>query len=471
MRTVLKLGYGIGQAADGAKQAAFNTFLLFYYNQVLGLPATLAGLAALIALAVDAITDPMMGQISDNFQSKWGRRHPFMFASAIPFAIAMYALFAPPETLTGLNLFTWMVFWAVAVRLMLTVFFVPHLALGAELTDDYHERTSIIGYRVFFTYTAILSLSIFALSVFFKATDSYANGMLNPDAYPKLGLLCGVVGAIAMLITTFSTRSTIATLRKIEPNKNQTHAIFAFLKIFKALELKSFRVLFSANLLFNIMAGVIQALLIYVASYIYGFDSKYFALLTLALVISVILAPSLAKKLSVRFGKKQTLSIVILLGSVIAFAPLILYLLSGLDYLDQNQKLGFVFLCNGFANAFFIAYVIMIDSMLTDTIDENELVTGQREEGLFFAARAFCTKASYGIGAFVAGLSLDIIKFPKQAEPGTVPLEALTKLAILAGPVCMLLFMATIIISRHYPLSQERHQTIIKKIYERNLLA
>ena len=468
MRTALKLGYGIGQAADGAKQAAFSTFLLFYYNQVLGLPATLAGLAALIALAVDAITDPMMGQISDNFQSKWGRRHPFMFASALPFAIAMYALFAPPSSITGIQLFAWMVFWAIAVRLMLTVFFVPHLALGAELTEDYHERTAIISYRVFFTYTAILSLSVISLVVFFKATDNFANGMLNPAGYPKLGLLCGIVGAIAMLITTFSTRSTIPNLRKVEPVKNQRHAIFAFLKIFKALELKSFRVLFSANLLFNIMAGVIQALLIYVASYVYGFNSKYFALLTLALIISVILAPGLAKKLSIKYGKKQTLAISIILGSAIAFAPLILYLLIGLDYLVQSQKLAFVFLCNGFANAFFIAYVIMIDSMLTDTIDENELVTGQREEGLFFAARAFCTKASYGIGAFVAGISLDIINFPKQAELGAVPVEAITKLAILAGPVCMLLFMATVIISRNYPLTQKRHQEIIVSLSKQN---
>jgi len=399
MRTALKLGYGIGQAADGAKQAAFNTFILFYYNQVLGLPATLAGLAALIALAVDAITDPMMGQISDNFQSKWGRRHPFMFASAIPFAIAI---------IQGLQLFAWMVCWAIAVRLLLTLFFVPHLALGAELSSDYHERTSIIGYRVFFTYSAILSLSIIALVVFFKPTDTFENGMLNPTGYPKLGLLCGVVGAIAMLISAFSTRSTISSLRKIVPVKNQKHALFAFLKIFKALELKSFKVLFSANLLFNIMAGVIQALLIYVASYIYGFDSKYFALLTLALAISILLAPSLAKVLSIKYGKKQTLAISVLLGSAIAFSPLLIYLFVGLEFLNIKQKLLFV--------------------------------------------------------SFIAGLSLDIIKFPKQAEPSTVPMEAITKLAILAGPVCMLLFMATVLISNAYPLNQKRYQEIVTKL-------
>ncbi|NNC97221.1 MAG: MFS transporter [Gammaproteobacteria bacterium] len=467
MRVGIKLGYGIGQAADGAKQAAFNTFLLFYYNQVLGLPATLAGLAALIALAVDAITDPMMGQISDRFRSKWGRRHPFMFAGALPFAIAMYALFTPVSGLSTYALFAWMVFWAVTLRLMLTVFFVPHLALGAELSDDYHERTSLIGYRVFFTYTAILSLSIIVLMTFLKNTEAYPNGMLNPDGYPMLGLLCGVVGGLAMLLSAFTTRSTIPLLKQPAATSDKRNPLFAVIDVFKALKLDSFRVIFSANLLFNIMAGVIQALLIYVATYVYGFDSKYFAFLTLALVISVICAPWIAQLVSKRIGKKNTLAVSIFLGASIAFAPLIVYLLFGLDFMNLDQKLIFVFVCNGFGNAFFIAYVIMIDSMITDTIDENELLTGRREEGLFFAARAFCTKASYGLGAFFAGLSLDIIKFPKQADPRDVDPGTITDLAILAGPVCLLMFLATILISNRYGLTQQRHQEIVTQIAAR----
>jgi len=90
MRVSAKIGYGIGQLSDGAKQAAFNTFLFFYYNQVLGLSGSLAGTAALLALVADAITDPMIGQISDRFRSRWGRRHPFMLAGALPFGMAMY---------------------------------------------------------------------------------------------------------------------------------------------------------------------------------------------------------------------------------------------------------------------------------------------------------------------------------------------------------------------------------------------
>ena len=156
----MRLSYGVGQLSDGVKQSAFSTFLFFYYNQVLGLSGTLAGSAALLALMVDALTDPMVGQLSDRFHSRWGRRHPFMLAGAVPFGIAIFFLFSPPGDLGQMGLFAWMLGGAITVRLMLTLFFVPHLSLGAELATDYYGRTSLIGYRVFFTYAGILVTSV-----------------------------------------------------------------------------------------------------------------------------------------------------------------------------------------------------------------------------------------------------------------------------------------------------------------------
>jgi GPH family glycoside/pentoside/hexuronide:cation symporter len=187
LNLLTKLSYGIGQLSDGVKQAAFGTFLFFYYNQVLGLSGSLAGAAALLALLVDAITDPMVGQLSDRFRSRWGRRHPFMLAGALPFGLAMVALFSPPEGLDQSQLFAWMLIGAITVRLMLTLFFVPHLSLGAELVRDYHGRTSLIGYRVFFTYAGVLLTSVIGFTVFFPPTEAFTNGMLNRDSYPNFG--------------------------------------------------------------------------------------------------------------------------------------------------------------------------------------------------------------------------------------------------------------------------------------------
>ena len=103
-----KLSYGIGQMSQGVKDTIFQSFLVFYFSQVMGLSAALAGVAALTALVVDAITDPLMGDISDNWHSKLGRRHPFMIAAVIPYPLALYMLFSPPAGFDQQQLFFWL---------------------------------------------------------------------------------------------------------------------------------------------------------------------------------------------------------------------------------------------------------------------------------------------------------------------------------------------------------------------------
>ena len=146
MKTALKLGYGLGQTSSGVKNATFTIFLFFYYNQVLGVSGSMVGMASLLALIVDAVTDPMVGQLSDRFKSRWGRRHPFMLLGALPFGLTIYLLFSPPAGLSEQGLFAWMLGFAIVVRVLLTFFYVPHLSLGAEMVRDYHERTVLIGY-------------------------------------------------------------------------------------------------------------------------------------------------------------------------------------------------------------------------------------------------------------------------------------------------------------------------------------
>ena len=92
----LKMAHGSGAAAFGIKNNGFDYFLLFFYGTVVGLEPGLVGLAILIALVLDAISDPLVGYWSDNFRSRWGRRHPFMYASALPVALSYFLLWNPP---------------------------------------------------------------------------------------------------------------------------------------------------------------------------------------------------------------------------------------------------------------------------------------------------------------------------------------------------------------------------------------
>ena len=173
----IKLFYGLGRASIGIKDGLFQLFLFFYFSQVLGLDPELAGLSSLIALVFDAISDPLMGIISDKWQSKkWGRRHPFMFAAALPLGFFMWLLFSPPEGLSQTGLFLWLTTMAVLVRTSITVFYVPYISLGAELSTDYKERTTISAIRLLFSAVFSFIVMIVGYVFYFVPTEEYTNG-------------------------------------------------------------------------------------------------------------------------------------------------------------------------------------------------------------------------------------------------------------------------------------------------------
>ena len=155
-----KLWYTLGQLGEGIKNESFSYFLLFYYTNVLDLSGTLAGFAYLISMLVDAVADPMMGVLTDRTRSRWGRRHPWIFASALPLAVSLYLVFAPPAGLTQWQLFAWMLGWTLVNRFALTMFHVPYLALGAELTRDWHERTVLVSLRHSFGQLALFAPAV-----------------------------------------------------------------------------------------------------------------------------------------------------------------------------------------------------------------------------------------------------------------------------------------------------------------------
>ena len=193
----MKLSFGVGQAAEGLFGAAYGTFLIFYYNQVLGMPGSLAGLAVGIALVVDAFTDPMAGSLSDHWKSRYGRRHPFMYASILPLAASFYFLFNPLVT-SQLGLFVWLVVFSNATRTSMSLYHVPHIALGAEMSEDYDERSKLVGYRMFFANVGVLFAFAVGFLYFFTPTAEFENGQLNAAVYPYFAALLAVLMAVTI---------------------------------------------------------------------------------------------------------------------------------------------------------------------------------------------------------------------------------------------------------------------------------
>ena len=155
---------------------------MLFYNQVLGVSPALCGTAFLIASIVDAVSDPMIGALSDSVRTRWGRRHPFMFLAALPLGISFYCLYQPPA-LPETGLFLWFTAFFVLLRVAKTFYTVPHAALGAELTDDYDERTSIFAWNWVVMNIGSIVLTAFVLMVIFPTTDEYDNGLLIGPLY------------------------------------------------------------------------------------------------------------------------------------------------------------------------------------------------------------------------------------------------------------------------------------------------
>ena len=455
-----KTAYGVGQMSQGVKDTAFQSFVVFYFSQVLGMPAIMAGFAALIALLFDAITDPLMGDISDNWHSKWGRRHPFMIAAVIPFPISLYMLFSPPVGLDPDGLFLWLLGWSIVVRILLTMFNVPHNALGAELSQDYQERTKIVSYRTFLGYVGGIILSVVALNSFFKASETFPNGMLNVDGYSSLGALAGIIAFMAMTLCILGTKHTIPYLPKAPDNQKKVDLSRSFKAFAQAIKLGPFRIIFTVQIMTMIAGGAGATFMLYLGSYFFELSTAEISLLTLTIVVGLVPASIIAPVLSKRIDKMPSLVTCLLVATAFSFSPIYLRLLGVLPENGSPLIMPILFATYVVGYSFFIAAGIVIGSMLADIADLHASNTGKRQEGLFFAANSFAQKATFGIGTLFAGIGLDLIAFPKQVDVSMVSEQTIFNLGLIAGPLPFAIYLIAAYIATKYDLNKTRHAEI-----------
>lgn len=219
----------------------------------------------MIATTIDAFTDPMMGSISDHWKSRWGRRHPFMYASALPLAGSFYLLFNPWVTGDG-PLFIWLLVFTVLTRLSMTLYHVPHLALGAELTKDFDERTSIAAFRMIFGASGWLIVAGLGFGYFFAASDQFSNGQLNPAAYPPFALLISVGIFVSIIVTCVGTQSLVPSLPKASGNGQRGFKEIAR-ETLGAFDNRSFRALVASFILISVPVGMNVALSLYLNTF------------------------------------------------------------------------------------------------------------------------------------------------------------------------------------------------------------
>ncbi len=465
-----RLVYGFGSVAEGIKNTAFSVFLLFYFSQVLGLPGTLAGGAIFLALCVDAVTDPLIGSISDNFVSRIGRRHPFMYAAAIPMPLCFYWLFNPPAGLGHWGLFAWMAGFAIGVRFSMTLFSIPTAALIAELTNDYDERTTLVSIRSLFGWMGGLGISQLAYLVFFVPSENFADGLLDPSAYGGFAAACAVLIFIAIIVCSVGTHHTIPRL-KTQPNPTPFSWAQFVSDVSQVLHNHSYVNLMIASFFIFVAAGFNDVMGLYVNTYFWEFTTQQLAMLVWALFLAPLLAVSLTPAITRRFDKKRTMITLAAIAIAVGPLPVIGRLVGVMPENGAPMLLPLIVAHATVIITLVVAIGIVYASMIADTVDENELLNGRRQEGVFMAAIAFVIKATSGVGGFIAGIALDVIAFPTQAAPGAVPPETLFGLGLVVGPGSTLLIVVSLFFMARYRLTRERHTEILEELETRRQLA
>jgi len=408
------LGYGAGNFAFSMLGLVVAVNLQFFYTDYVGLSAGLVSWALLFARLFDAFVDPLMGYVSDRTSTALGRRRPWMIGAALPLGIAFWLLFAPPEVGDAAAsqgaLLAYLVALYTLTFLLWTVGAIPYYSLGAELTDDYHERTQVIAVREAWGLAGLLAATLL------PAYLIHLYG--GREGYAAMGAILGTGTALFLLASGLASRE--------RAEFQGRPALNPYRGILQSLENRPFRVLLGAFTASAIAGAVPAVLVIYVAVYIIGTPEwwvqaapawlptwSYYLLLYF---VSAVVSLPFWSRIAGRFGKKATW------GVAIAFAVVT----SAACFWLDTGTVGFFSLLLVFGGASFGNYLALPPSMVADLIDHDEATTGLRREGAYFALWSFATKAGNAVTGFAALQVLEHVGY----RPG-VPQSAGVKLWML----------------------------------------
>ncbi len=463
-----KLFYGAGQTAEGVKGALFETFLFFYYTQVLGLSGTLCGLALMITVCTDAVTDPIMGSISDSHRSKWGRRHPFMYMAAVPFGAILFLLFSPPSGLSETGLFFWLLTFAVLAHVLLTMYNIPHLALGADLSTDPTERTRIVAFRAMFQLVAGGATVPLSFYFIFKSTEAYQNGQLNPEAYTILGALGGIAVIAAILITSIGTHDQIPRLRHNEW-ETEPFSLRRILNEYRQVAKCRNYVIFFFSVIASLVGVAISSVLgVHMLTYFWQLTPTEIGHWGLAMLLGSFIGVPFWATVATHLEKKtMNWTGVVVYSLSLGILPIMMLA----EAFPAHDSVLFLLLVLGsgfLARAGFAATMVSGGSMPADLADELELKTGKRIEGVLFSGLTFSSKISRALALQIAGIALDLIDFPLGVDPAMIDPQSVSELGMVyCASLLIPASISAMVISR-YQLSRAKVLAVQKELAVRS---
>ncbi len=464
-----RLGYGLGGSMFSIKEAAYSAFVLLFYTQVLGLSGTAAGLALAIAVVADSVSDPVIGAWSDRLESRWGRRHPFMVAGTLPMGIGFIGLFLVPDAVveSQTRLTLWLAFWSIWIRTTLSMFAIPHLALSAEMTSDYRERSSILGARLFFVFLLTVLIPASSLVLLFDQAGE-VDGRFVRGNYPTYGLLSCIGTWIVGLLTIWSTRRYARP--PAEAAASSTLGIRDFIADFlSTLKVMNFRQLLAFDVATSVSYGVLISTHMLASIYFWELSSREIALiLAIPSLLGVSAAMFAIHWLGSRLAKHTILQITCVMLIIDGIWPYAARLAGWLPENGHPAVFWSLFLQMLLWMFFFILRGIASQSLVADIADENDLAQGRRQEGALFAATLFAQKLAGALGPLYAGVVLDIVGLERGMAPGTIAQATLNSLAVYMALGIFIPLALALYFSFKVSLSEERLREIQAALVERS---
>ena len=461
----IKLWYGAGQAGNSVSGFGFSVLLFLYYNQVLGLSGTYTGIGMAIALVFDAISDPVVGSWSDGFRSRWGRRHPFMILGAVPMAVLFFGIFWPPAGLSKFSLFLWFTIMSVLMRTAHTLFQVPYMSLGVELTQNYQERTKIAQYRYLIgPITSLITIAV-AWNFFFVSSAANQNPQLTREPYFAYALLSAVMMAILLVGAAVGTRESIPHLAGTSQKRRKFNFVKVYHDLFDSLRSPHFRALFISTFVAIVYLGAQGSMLLHLQTFFWQLDSKGIQWLQYTAMIGAIVGIPLIAPMHRWIDKKWTQISCRFATMVCSILPVILALVGFMP-----TSLGILVpVLIVFALISAIGSVgtnVTTMSIVGDIADEHELRTGVRMEGVFFGSLNFIEKCFYAVGNMLAGFSIDYIGLDPNSQPGQVPLETLDRFGWVFSAFALISIIAFAAFLP-YNISRKRHAEVLENLKQR----
>lgn len=438
--------HGLGSIAYGIKDNGFSTFLLLFYNQVLGMDPRLVSLALMVALMIDGLIDPLIGYLSDRTYTPWGRRLPWLYLAPIPLGLVWTLLW----TQTGQPSFIELVVLAVAIRAFVSCCEVPSVALVPELTHDYDERTTLMRYRYLFGWGGGLLVMFLAYDVFL------AKGMLDAEGYRNYGYFGAVVMVATVLISAVGQHSRAAGYppRARSPFSLRT----AFAELSECFRHPAFLVLMLGGGLAYASQGITFSISNYLYLFVWQFTPGDLAVYPWVLFASVLTCFTLLPVLHRRWGKRDTAVATAVIGAGFWILPFILRTAGLWPQVGTPQSTVPLFALFFCSNVFSVAAMISSSSMMADVVEASEVQTGRRSEGTFFAGNMFMQKCATGIGIFATGQMLYFAGLPDGAKPGMVAPEVIDRLSIIYVSAVAVFATSIALVLRRFPITRADHE-------------